>query len=259
MTGRKYGYRKDTYDPRDLVRAAAHPAATQYLPSKHSNLPLDPPVYDQLQTGSCTGNAWAAGFEQIMHKEKLHLFRPSRLAIYYDERVIEGTTDQDAGAMIRTGAKVVSKNGVCPESLWPFVESALTTKPSPAAYASALTHTALQYRRVNQTIDDLKDVLCQGQPVIFGFTVYQSFEGDQIAKDGLMDMPTAGEQVVGGHAVKATGYDDDFLNKDGSKGAVFVRNSWGPDWGQHGYFQMPYAYYLDTNLVSDLWTISKCD
>jgi len=61
-------------------------------------------------------------------------------------------------------------------------------------------------------------------------------------------MPSAEEPVIGGHAVLAVGYDDE--------DAVFVcRNSWGPTWGDAGYFYMPYAYLLDDNLSDDFWTI----
>ena len=61
-------------------------------------------------------------------------------------------------------------------------------------------------------------------------------------------MPAHTEAVVGGHAVLAVGYDD--------KHQVFiVRNSWGPKWGQKGYFTIPYAYLTDHHLASDFWTI----
>ena len=83
---------------------------------------------------------------------------------------------------------------------------------------------------------------------MFGFTVYESFESDAVAQTGNMPMPNSAEQVIGGHAVLAVGYD----NED----RVFiVRNSWGEGWGDAGYFYMPYAYLLDDNLADDLWTI----
>jgi C1A family cysteine protease len=61
-------------------------------------------------------------------------------------------------------------------------------------------------------------------------------------------MPSANEQVLGGHAVLAVGYDD-------ASQRFIVRNSWGDVWGQAGYFTMPYAYLTDSNLSDDFWTI----
>jgi C1A family cysteine protease len=85
---------------------------------------------------------------------------------------------------------------------------------------------------------------------VFGFTVYQSFEGDVVAKTGVLPMPAKNESVIGGHAVMAVGYDD-------AKSAFIVRNSWGNAWGLKGYFYMPYDYITDTNLADDFWTISS--
>ncbi len=60
-----------------------------------------PPIYDQGELGSCTANAIAAAFEfdelnQFNNKD----YKPSRLYIYYNERLLEGTTDEDSGASI---------------------------------------------------------------------------------------------------------------------------------------------------------------
>jgi C1A family cysteine protease len=61
-------------------------------------------------------------------------------------------------------------------------------------------------------------------------------------------MPKSSESLVGGHAVCAVGYDDKAKR-------ILVRNSWGPKWGQGGYFTMPYDYVADRNLSDDFWTI----
>jgi C1A family cysteine protease len=94
----------------------------------------------------------------------------------------------------------------------------------------------------------MKGCLAEGYPFVFGFTVYESFEGVPIAKTGILNLPKKTEKVVGGHAVLAVGYDD--------TGARFiVRNSWGAHWGQKGYFTIPYSYLLNENLSDDFWTI----
>jgi C1A family cysteine protease len=62
-------------------------------------------------------------------------------------------------------------------------------------------------------------------------------------------MPGLHEAVLGGHAVLCVGYDD-------ATQRFIVRNSWGSNWGQAGYFTIPYAYLLNENLADDFWTIS---
>jgi C1A family cysteine protease len=94
----------------------------------------------------------------------------------------------------------------------------------------------------------MKGCLASGYPFVFGFTVYDSFESQQVATTGVAPMPQSGEQVVGGHAVLAVGYDD-------GQQRFIVRNSWGTGWGMQGYFTLPYAYLIDANLADDYWTI----
>ena len=101
---------------------------------------------------------------------------------------------------------------------------------------------------IDQNLADMKGCLASGYPFVFGFTVYDSFESQQVAQSGVLSMPAAGEAVAGGHAVLAVGYDD-------SKSMFIIRNSWGSGWGLAGYFYMPYAYLLDNNLSDDFWTI----
>ena len=79
-----------------------------------------PPVYDQGQLGSCTANGIAGAIEFDRKKQDLPDFVPSRLFIYYNERVMEGTVAQDAGAQIRDGIKSVAKLGAPPETDWPY-------------------------------------------------------------------------------------------------------------------------------------------
>jgi C1A family cysteine protease len=101
---------------------------------------------------------------------------------------------------------------------------------------------------VTQSASQLKGCLASGRPFVFGFTVYDGFESDTVAQTGILQMPQSSEKVVGGHAVVGVGYDD-------STQRFLVRNSWGTDWGQNGYFTMPYAYLTDDNLAADIWEI----
>jgi C1A family cysteine protease len=210
--------------------------------------PQCPPVYDQGQLGSCTANAIGAAFEFELLKQKLADFMPARLFIYYNERAMEGTVASDSGAQIRDGIKSVAQQGVCPETLWPYVIAQFKTKPSKPCYVEALKHKVSLYQRLTPTLNQLKGCLASGYPFVFGFTVYDSFESPAVAKSGHAPMPLPGEATVGGHAVMGVGYDD-------SKQWFIVRNSWGPAWGLKGYFTLPYAYVTDPHLADDFWTI----
>ena len=77
------------------------------------------PVEDQGQLGSCTANALVGALEFLELKDGAQFVDLSRLFLYYNERVIEGTVDHDSGAFIRDGIKSLAKQGVCTEPEWP--------------------------------------------------------------------------------------------------------------------------------------------
>ena len=145
--------------------------------------------------------------------------------------------------MIRDGIKTLVSLGVCPESEWSYDTNTFTEKPSITTYADALKYKITAYYRLT-----ILDTLASGFPFVFGFSVYESFESDQVALISIVPLPAENEQLLGGHAVMAVGYDN-------SKQQFIVRNSWGTSWGQKGYFFMPYAYLTNANLSSDFWTI----
>jgi C1A family cysteine protease len=244
---RRYGWRKDLPDHRDHIAFGMSSATA--LPPLVDLRPHCPPVYDQGDIGSCTANAIAGAIEFDQISEAKPSYVPSRLFIYYNERAIEDTTSYDSGAQIRDGIKTLSALGFCPESDWPYDESQLTVKPPTTAYSDAQKDIVKQYARVMQSAPSIKGTLAHGHPVVFGFTVYESFESDAVAATGIVPMPGPNESALGGHAVLCVGYDD-------SRQAFIVRNSWGASWGDAGYFYMPYDYLLNPNLASDFWMIS---
>lgn len=242
-----YGWVRDLPDTRDFYYSAPlHRIGP--LPEKKDLRPGCPAIYDQGQLGSCTGNGIAAAVEFDQMKQGVKTFVPSRLFIYWNERSIEGHVNQDSGAQIRDGIKVVATLGAPPESMWPYDIAKFKDKPPKSVYAEAKKDLVSVYARVPQSLTQLQGCLADGFPVVFGFTVYESFESDPVAKTGIVPMPKPGEQVLGGHCVVAVGYDN-------SKRQFIVRNSWGVQWGQHGYCMMPYEYLINPQLSSDFWTI----
>lgn len=245
---RTYGWKRELPDQRDVpfLPTVAH------LPTKVSLRDGMPAVYDQSTLGACTAHALAAQLDYMRHKQGEPFMTPSRLFIYYNERAAEGTVGTDSGAMGRDGIKSMKKQGVCRESLWPYDIVKFAATPPAKCYSDALQFQVLTYKRVDHTsLSALKTALAQGLPVSFGFTVYESFEGEEVAKTGVVPMPSPREQVLGGHEVLLVGYDDE-------KQMAEVRNSWGETWGDLGYFWMPYKF-LTSKLCSDFWVIESVE
>jgi C1A family cysteine protease len=233
---------------------SAHPNVVATFP-KTKFLGTMPVVYDQGDLGSCTANALAAAFEYEQVQQGLKDFMPSRLFIYYNERQTEGTIEYDAGASLSDGIQVLTTEGVCSETLWPYDVKKFTVKPNVNAYKEATSHQVIASRRVPINVNGFKTILNMGYPIVFGFTVFSYMETPQMAMTGVLKMPDPNETPLGGHAVVCVGYSDTMTSVDKSEISYFkVRNSWGPKWGQQGYFWIPYRYI---DLFSDAWVITK--
>ena len=232
---RKYGWIKSKEDTRDHI--VAFNSLQSNYPKTFDMRAKMPPIQDQGNLGSCTAHGIGA---LVQYK---HRFNPSRLFIYYNERVLEDTVKCDCGATIRNGIKSISKIGVCEEKYWDYKIGKFAKKPPIEAYNNAQKNLIESYRRVNQTEDGLKYILSQGFPIVFGFIVKESFEN--IGKDGLYK-PTRWEDTLGGHCVTIVGYNETHF---------ICRNSYGEKWGAKGYFLMPFSEILNQNIASDFWII----
>jgi C1A family cysteine protease len=206
-----------------------------------------PPIFNQGQLGSCTANASGALF-QFAHGGGPY----SRLQIYYNSRMMEGTVAYDSGAFLRDVIQVLANTGAGLEADWPYIESQFTVPPPPVEMNEAAQNKALEYSRL-VTRDDFRNCLVQGHPFVIGFTVYSSFEGAEVAQTGIVPMPTVNDQMMGGHAVCVIGYNANYNGGDYYE----VRNSWGEDWGDEGNFWIPAAYLENPNLAQDAWTVRK--
>lgn len=263
---------------------AGKPKPPAVLPPKVDLRPFAK-VVNQGQLGSCTGNAICGGFyirqviEYVATDKKHHKLEDvkqqvpygSRLFVYYNERVMEGTVKEDAGASIGDGILSIYKQGVAKESTWPYSDDTagssplFTKKPSAKAYIEALSNKDLDGVTGDEIKTDkvgflnkVKAALALNQPLVMGISVWESFESDAVAKTGIVPLPNmATEEYMGGHAVLAVGYDDE-------KKHVTFLNSWGEDWGDKGYFHLPYEWFAleknnnadwQKNLTSECWQI----
>jgi len=197
---------------------------------------------DQGQEGACTGAGGSGVIETALGiRHYLSMQFP-----YFNARVREATQDSDSGAMIGDMLAGVAEYGICTEEVYPYVVGEFSTRPTLDAYVDAVNLKGkIKQLRVQGSLQ-LRHALASGSPVVFGFSVPDYFESDQVARNGLVRLPTSADQFLGGHCVFADGFD-----ARGDRPFVWCVNSWGKHWGVDGWFKMDMAWFDDRRMLVD--------
>jgi C1A family cysteine protease len=269
-------YTEETSEVREILAPTGPPASAGLRPGRRRG-PVAPasadlrewasPVEDQGSLGSCTAQAGAGAIEYYERKSFGQHIETSRLFLYKVARNLM-KMEGDTGAYLRLIIGAMVLFGVPPEEYWPYTddEREFDKEPPAFCYAFAQNYKTIKYYRHDppgigrpQVVERLKAYLAAGHPAMFGFTVYSSIE--QAAVTGRIPFPSGREKVEGGHAVVAMGYDDRITIRNTAatgetKGALLIRNSWGPGWGEKGYGWLPYEYVI-RGLAEDFWSVLK--
>lgn len=252
-----YPVHQDTPDSRDLVMVSAAKVAS-VRPDKYDLSKFLGPVKNQGDLGCCSGFAYA-GYREYLYRKFFEYEKDktvpadkmvfSPLFLYYEERKLEGDINQDGGAQMRSGCRVLNTVGICPETDDKYNPSHFAATPTSEMYTDAAKYKAGAYHRVLTTLDDVRNCIASDYPVAAGIKVYSSFESQEVAQyGGHVPMPNLQtETFLGGHAILMFGYDD-------NKKQIKCRNSWGDNWGDEGNFYLPYDF-INPTFVLDTWMI----
>lgn len=224
-------------------------------------------IEDQRSLGSCSANAAVGIVEYFQKKAYGKHLDGSRLFVYKVTRNLMGVTG-DTGAWLRNTMGALALAGVPPEKFWPYTDKTPDFDREPPAwiYAVADNFESLKYfchdplganKKPEDLLNSVKTYLAAGIPSMFGFFGFPSFDKTDIP--GGIPFPCSGEGAQWGHAIVAVGYDDSKKIKNTkcnkqTTGALLIRNSWGPGWGEKGYGWLPYEYVINQYAV-DFWSL----
>jgi|SRR5579872_108832 len=206
------------------------------------------PVLNQAQLGACTAHATTKARQFIGGGPY------SRLDLYYNGRVLEGTVGSDSGLQVRDALKVLANTGVGLETDWPYVISQFTTPP-PAKEVSEEPAGRIVTYSLLETRSDFLTCLQAGYPFVLGLDVYSSFEF--CGGSGVVTMPTGNDHLYSTHCVLCVG-----CLMIGGAPYYRIMNSWGSGWGAHGFGYLPAAFVEHLNnqpggYVWDCYTVRR--
>jgi C1A family cysteine protease len=249
------------------LRLAKNEVELQALSAPPDLRPWCSPIEDQKSLGSCTAHAAVGVVEYFERRAFGKYIDGSRLFVYKVTRDLLKVTG-DTGAWLRNTMGALVFCGVPPEKYWPYTDAKpdFDKEPTAFVYAVADNYEALRYfchdpvgaNVPGQTVlTSVKKYIAAGIPSMFGFWGFPSFNSSDVR--GGIPYPCPGEHAQWGHAIVAVGYDDQKTIKNTkcnrtTTGALLIRNSWGPTWGDQGYGWLPYDYATN-KLALDFWSL----
>ncbi len=238
----KFNLQISPIDERDYIYKSI--IKLQELPSKYDREIECSPIRDQSEYGFCYAFTGAAMKEQQEWKEWPNIkpiLSPLFLAKYCKD--IDGVPDTE-GSYLRVVMEVLSNIGICNESNYlynSYVRFLKFPEVSTKLLQEASKYKIKSYARCD-SLEEVKNAIYNNGLIIGGVLVCDNFTTPE---NGFVDNPEG--SILGLHAINIVGWDDNlkYTYKNGKtrKGFLKCRNSWGIEYGNNGYFYLPYDFY----------------
>jgi hypothetical protein len=268
--GRKFDARPDRIDFRDLPYRARLVSLPNKYPSDRQIadwLPIyraSEMILNQGQEGSCTGFG-LAGVVNYLRWELANAIaiesgkapvpkmteRISARMLYQNARLYDEWKGEDyEGSSCRGAMKGFHKHGVCIEKLWPNFEK--RNKPGTAREGwdknAPETPLGAYFRIDGKSIVDMQSAIFETHAIYVSADVHDGWDrirnNCKSIEDAMIGPPRKPDDV-GGHAFAMVGYTAD---------GFIVQNSWGPEWGFHGFAILRYEDW--TRYGTDAWALA---
>ncbi|AKU15420.1 C1 family peptidase [Luteipulveratus mongoliensis] len=185
---------------------------------------------DQGQVGSCV--AWATGYTGIgllMKEQGINGTPMAPMFVY--AQIAKGN---DQGTYAGVALPIEKDQGIDTKADYWQGDFDYTTQPDAAERANAAHYKLSGFTDLTASGDlktNIMTAISQGQPVPFGFSARNSFRS--LSTTNYNYNPTKHDRIIGGHEVTIVGYDST---------GVKIQNSWGSEWGNHGFFTAPWSF-----------------
>ena len=219
------------------------------LPKKASLKPYCPVPGDQGNTGTCVGWAAAYGARTVIEsitqgytrsrdwkKIDENAFSPSFL---YNQLLAKKSEDDCiTGGSIHETLDYMRNMGCVRIADFPFEEEDCRKQPGIALKNKAYKHRIKDYQRLSFSHRDggkvkkVRQSLANQLPVVVGLEIYINLR-HELDENYIWHPHVGNTKKAGNHALLVVGYDDD-------RQLFEIMNSWGPGWGNGGFFYMPY-------------------
>ncbi|RLF39918.1 MAG: hypothetical protein DRN12_06305, partial [Thermoplasmata archaeon] len=231
----------------DFGHRLSNPLPTQSPPSEWDWRPYMTSVRDQGPCGSCVSFGTLAAFEGVVKIVDSGNGRNWDPDFSESQLFFCGGGSCSSGWNHGSALNFLLSNGVIDEEGYPYYE---TKEHEGGLYYQSCSQNAPDWMYRTLKIQDwnyityggctpterdlIKDALVTYGPLVTRFDVYEDF---RYYTGGVYEH--TGGSYIGGHCVCLVGYKDDSSYSSG--GYWICKNSWGPGWGEEGYFRIAYG------------------
>jgi hypothetical protein len=192
------------------------------------------PIKDQYQDkcGSCWAFGSLAGLESAIKVWENN----SKLDVDLSEQyMLSCSPGSCEGWYWMSTLNWIKRNGAIPESCFPYQANDTIPCDAKCPEWRDLLIGIDDYHWVHSNVSSIQNALIQYGPLPTTMDVYEDFYPNYT---GGVYRHTYGD-FIWGHCVTIVGYDDTWGGED--EGYWIVKNSWGTEWGEDGWFRIAYG------------------
>lgn len=219
------------------------------LPRWFSLRPYTPYPKNQGSINSCVG--WAMGYAAMTTQRAYERRITNRKeitdnafsALYIYNQIKEGNCM--SGAFMPKAGEFLKINGDCKSADFDFPYGDCERQPQAMHVSQSQNHQIKDFVALfdkntpaKTAVMRVKRSIAEGKPVVVGMNISESLKRLSPMDSQWQPSGMSSDKMLGGHALCVIGYND-------SLGVFEIMNSWGPAWGDQGYFFVGYKTFME--------------